>query len=444
MAVLAGLDCSFLAITAEPDHNLMNPDGVELASIHVVHAGVLCDESEFYDPDDKMWYLSQLFFYVSTALGGTTTLMAWAISTCWAPTLHSWRALSILSSITAVFEILIFLIFETESCISDITRQKCSLDLGSYFLISSVFMWVSVTLWTQFLDPPRWSDESNAWVISKRTTEGLESDGTDGSSEREGSPFNQQSHAAPQAFFVSTRNDDGLAIWPVGIDEQRKADDHDDMSSVSDESVPGEPGEGKDVEKGKNRSELTRVRPTYPNDTAIREGAVGVIDSLQTSDPENETVDSPQPSNTGNSRSPNSRKKQEMRNSALIDSDISNRTEHGPGLQLAIACLDVTQEDTVIGQLSSCFVNEVKLPYRQECFGDDARMHLNQVSSPEETPTTVGTEEFNKEKTSITPSKQCSHEAKSIPDSEPTLMKDTISILEDLAKTPHSEMDMQA
>jgi hypothetical protein len=137
LTVLAGFNCSFLAITAEPDRNLMNPDGVELASIHYVQAGVLCDESEFYDPDDRMWNLSQMFF-TSTALGAATTILAWAISTCWPPTLQNWRALSMLSSITAVFEVPIFVIFEIESCNMDITRQKCTLDLGSYFLIASI------------------------------------------------------------------------------------------------------------------------------------------------------------------------------------------------------------------------------------------------------------------------------------------------------------------
>lgn len=105
-------------------------------------------------------------------------------------------------------------------------------------------MWIFITLWTQFLDPPKWSDEINAWVTSKRTAEVLDGDGTDGSTCREGSPVSHLSETAQNAFFVTSRNEDGLAIWPVGTNEGPLADDDDDMSSVSDEY-----GEGKDLEK---------------------------------------------------------------------------------------------------------------------------------------------------------------------------------------------------
>jgi hypothetical protein len=242
----------------------------------------------------------------------------------------------------------------------------------------------------------------------------------------------------------------------VGIDKDSPADD-DDISSVSDESR-----EGKDLEKGKHRGENTEVRPTDPNDASIRKGAAIAIESQQTSEPAKKQAASQQPSSTGNRRSPNSRKKQEMRNSALMDSDYSNLTEQGPGLRGPIDCPDVTQEDTGIAQLSSCFVNnDVELPYREECFRLDLPMNLKQGSSPVETnlrkppsqqqAPTVATEEFRNEQASITPSKQSSPEAKSVQendksvqDSEPTRMKDTLSILEDLAKTPLPEADMQA
>jgi hypothetical protein len=455
LAILAGLNCSFLAISAEPDRNLITPDGVELASIDVVQAGVLCDESEFYDPDDRMWNLSQMFFYVSTALGGATTMLAWTISTCWPPTVRNWRALSIVAAITAVLEIPIFLIFEIESCNMDITRQQCSLDLGSYFLIASVAMWVVVTLWTQFLDPPRWSDEINAWVVttSKRTSEGLDLDGTDGSTHREGSPLSQQSDAARNAFFATVRNNDDLTVWPLGADDQPLADgdDDDDISSVSDAS-----GGGRDLEKGKNRGDNTtkQGRPTTdPNDAAIRKGAASVIASLQTSSEPTtkERAASPKGANTGNDQRPNSRKKKEMRNNALMDSDNSNLTGPivGPKIRLTtIVCPDVTQQqDNAIAQLSSCFVNKAELPSRDEYFGRD--IPLNQcVASPAETkstvppsqqqqaPTVVGAKEVRNEQASIAASKQSSPEAKSV---------GTLSILEDLANTtPLPEADMQA
>jgi hypothetical protein len=331
----------------------------------------------------------------------------------------------------------------------DITRQHCTLDLGSYFLIASIAMWIFMTLWTQFLDPPKWSDEINAWVTSKRTAEVLDGDGTDGSTCREGSPVSHLSETAQNAFFVTSRNEDGLAIWPVGTNEGPLADDDDDMSSVSDED-----GEGKDLEKGKHRGENTKVRTTEPKDASIRKGAASAIETLQTSEPTKEQAASQQPLSTGNSQSPNSRKKQEMRNSALVD-DCSNLTEHGPdGPRPTIACPDVTQKKTAVSQLSSCFVTEVELPSRGEYCTLDIPMNLNQGSSPAETKLmmppsqlhapTVGTEEFRNEQTSITPSKQSSPEANSVQGSELTRIQDALSILEDLAKTPLPEADKQA
>lgn len=127
--------------------------------------GIFC-EDEFYDGDDKMWELSQIFFYISSSLGGVAVVLAWAVTLVIPPTNTNWRVLSFLSAISAVLQVPIFLIFESGPCrLSDV--QTCGLSTGSYYLIISTSMWIMVTLCTQFLDPPLWAVELSAWRIPK-------------------------------------------------------------------------------------------------------------------------------------------------------------------------------------------------------------------------------------------------------------------------------------
>ena len=165
---LSGSSCSFMAINAQPDESLITPDGSEYPSnIQVAYIGVKCDSSDFYSPNDQMWALSQLFFYVSLGLGGISVLLAWALSTCLPPTRSNWKMLSVMASATAVLEIPIFLQFEVEPCVTAVDHQVCSLAIGSYFNIGSVILWVAVTIFTVCLEPPKWSQELDAWVTNK-------------------------------------------------------------------------------------------------------------------------------------------------------------------------------------------------------------------------------------------------------------------------------------
>lgn len=61
-----------------------------------------------------------------------------------------------MTAVSAVLQVPIFLILESETCTYDINRQSCSLSTGAYFNIASVGLWILVTICTQCLDPPRW------------------------------------------------------------------------------------------------------------------------------------------------------------------------------------------------------------------------------------------------------------------------------------------------
>jgi hypothetical protein len=166
LVTLAGTHCSFVSIHALPDHQLQTPSGYEFPLDYTVaYIGVHCSDTDFYEPQDRMWSLSRIFLYITLGLGGLTTLLAWLLSTCWAPTWNTWRLLSTVAAATAVLEVPIFLLFESEPCSLHIDRQLCSLGIGSYFLVASIVLWVAVTVWTQCLDPPRWSQELEAWMV---------------------------------------------------------------------------------------------------------------------------------------------------------------------------------------------------------------------------------------------------------------------------------------
>lgn len=191
-----------------PDRLLMTPDGLELESGDPVFIGVQC-ESPFYTESDRMWNLSQIFLYVSLALGGLTTLLAWTLSVLVPPSNFTWRSISILAACAAVMEVPIFLMFESEPCNMDINRQTCSVAVGGYLNITSIVLFVVMTLWTQCLRPPDWTKETKAWRNTDRDVKVGEISIPSGGDSREGTdelsapPRESSARADPAAFRES-------------------------------------------------------------------------------------------------------------------------------------------------------------------------------------------------------------------------------------------------
>lgn len=243
MSSLAGFSCSFVTLRAVPSRDLMTSMGEIFVGEELAYIGVQCEESPFFDDSDRMWRLSQIFLYISLALGGLTTIVAWALSTVVHPTNHNWRFMSMAASATAVMEVPVFLLFETEVCNMDLNRQSCGLGIGSYFNIASIVLWVIMTLWSQCLNPPRWGKEIEAWRargvdVKEITIPSGDENNTARSSSNEG----------PKDFngdLYVTSNNDGMAVWKVG--EVHNANDEDWVSEVSSISADG----AKDVEAPK-------------------------------------------------------------------------------------------------------------------------------------------------------------------------------------------------
>ena len=119
----------------------------------------------FYNDDDRMWNLSRIFLYVGLTCGGLTVIWSWSLSTCVVPTSVKWRLLSILAAVTAVLQVPIFLILESDVCNYDTDRQQCTLGTGAFLNIASIGLWIMLTLVIQCLRPPRWDidDQFGAW-----------------------------------------------------------------------------------------------------------------------------------------------------------------------------------------------------------------------------------------------------------------------------------------
>jgi hypothetical protein len=166
LAALSGTTCEFLEINANPEMLLLYGNDIELTAESAT-IGVLCKNVFYEGGGDQMWELSRIFLMISLSLGSMATALAWAVSTFLPPTNTNWRLLSFLSSLSAVLQVPIFLLFESKPCSQYKELQSCTLAVGSYFLIGSTMVWVAVTLCTQLLDPPLWAIELSAWRVQK-------------------------------------------------------------------------------------------------------------------------------------------------------------------------------------------------------------------------------------------------------------------------------------
>jgi hypothetical protein len=182
---IAGTSCGFVEVSASEGRYIENTNESFQTGVTSASFGILC-ESDYFDSDgDTMWLVSKAFLSLSLAMGSFTTASAWILTYAIPPTDRTWKALSIMSAITAVFTIPIFLIFESEPCTIDMTRQQCSLSFGSYILIAGTLSAIAVTILTQCIDAPQWGIELDAWKVCKRSTEETEHPSRDNVSSNE-------------------------------------------------------------------------------------------------------------------------------------------------------------------------------------------------------------------------------------------------------------------
>jgi hypothetical protein len=165
----AGITCSFVSVEANNGEILKILESSEQRAVMSTSIGLFC-EGDFYDLEgDLMWELSRIFLNVALAIAGIAVIVAWSISTFALPTRRNWKLISITSALSAVVQVPIFLVFETEPC-KDFPQQQCELSTGCYLLMGSVVCSVFVTILTVCLDPPDWVGDLDTWRIPKGRT----------------------------------------------------------------------------------------------------------------------------------------------------------------------------------------------------------------------------------------------------------------------------------
>jgi hypothetical protein len=165
----AGITCSFVSVEANAGEILKILDSSEQRASTSTTIGLFC-EGDFYDLEgDLMWDLSRIFLNVALTIASLAVIIAWSISTFVLPTKRNWKLISITSALSAVVQVPIFLVFETEPC-KDFPQQQCELSKGCYLLMGSVICSVFVTILTVCLDPPDWVGDLDTWRLPKSRT----------------------------------------------------------------------------------------------------------------------------------------------------------------------------------------------------------------------------------------------------------------------------------
>lgn len=215
---IAGTTCSFLNVEANEGRFIEFTSGVPQEAVTLASFGVLCDTYYFDSEGDTMWRISKIFLYVSLALGGFAVVLSWAITWCISPTVRLWKLLSVTSALNAVLSIPIFLLFESEPCTLDNSRQQCSLSFGSFLLMSGVVSSIAVVLLTQCVETPSWGTELDAWKVGKREREESAhiSRGMIASDEYGGSEYDKNPENPPDAATAEATNSAG-SVATVGL-----------------------------------------------------------------------------------------------------------------------------------------------------------------------------------------------------------------------------------
>jgi len=146
------------------DMSSMSQNDIEdLEDIYFHSIGIFC-KSDLYKTD-TIWMISQIFLAIGLSFGVCTSILCWSIAILLPPTSWNWKCISILSSLTCVIQIPVFLLYDSTPCKLDVSHQ-CKIRTGCFLLICSCVLYITVTFITQWIDPPNWVPEANIWKSS--------------------------------------------------------------------------------------------------------------------------------------------------------------------------------------------------------------------------------------------------------------------------------------
>ena len=184
----SGLSCSFISVS------LSNPSAVidlnatnnipaedqwyydELLSENndALSVGILCQgDLDWLAPntsDNSMRSLSKVFFIVALVLGSILLIVTCGISTFLPTSDLIWDGISYVAAGLFVCEMPIFFLLDSPPC-NDRRMFSCQLGSGSYSLIVSMVVSLSLAILTQWKNPPDWKEEYEIWNLRRRNEE---------------------------------------------------------------------------------------------------------------------------------------------------------------------------------------------------------------------------------------------------------------------------------
>jgi hypothetical protein len=217
LAAFSGASCNFIVRITNKTNDNDNAIDIDTGIEGTIDSsfGVLCNHELYPREGDNMWELSRIFLIVGLSLGAVTAALAWAVSSFLTPTRSNWNGISALAAATAVIQVPIFVLFESEPCMgSDVDGDDldgnmglgCKLGPASYLLMASDLLFISVTLITQIYDRPRWGLELDLWKVHKTGASKSSSPRSGGNTSR--NRYRNRNRSSQSKAAALSRNDE--------------------------------------------------------------------------------------------------------------------------------------------------------------------------------------------------------------------------------------------
>ncbi len=166
--------CQFVKVSYSahnPEDGFLISDGDEIQESDEYiydryNIGLFCPSSAYTRDNDMMWNLARYFLIAAFALMGMSLILAWGVATIMKPTHRNWKALSVVSIMTAGLQIPVFLFFTIKPCQSG--ERECKAGQGFFMLLWSVMLLTILTITTLCFNYPEWREIEESWKVQER------------------------------------------------------------------------------------------------------------------------------------------------------------------------------------------------------------------------------------------------------------------------------------
>lgn len=166
--------CQFLKIAHSahsPEDGFLVSDGeqIEESEDYVYdrhNVGIFCPSTTYSAQNDLLWNLSRYFLISAFVLLGCSVILSWGVATFVKPTHKNWKALSVISIMTAGLQIPAFLFYAIKPCQTG--ERQCKAGQGFFMLLWSVMLLTFLTIITQCFNYPAWREIEESWKVQER------------------------------------------------------------------------------------------------------------------------------------------------------------------------------------------------------------------------------------------------------------------------------------